>query len=133
VAIGEGEADEPFLWRFRCLVVGAVDATGIGEAPAIADADFECLRFFLPIGDALAIGIFMPLAIGIAIALDIGFGMAVAAAPMAPLIAPAAFDFALLVDDFAVLVPDAPFWPDTWYPAPSASERQAYAPCFVLP
>ncbi len=126
MAIGEGEADEPFLWRFRCFVVAAVDAIGIGEAaPVIADADFECLRFFLPIGDALAIGI--------AIALDIGFGMPVAAAPMAPLIAPPAFDFALLVDDFAVLVPDAPFWPDTWYPAPSASERQAYAPCFVLP
>ncbi len=109
MAAGEGEAIEPFfLWRL-CLVAGAIDAIGIGDAaPVMADADFECLRLFLPIGDGLAIGIFMPLAIGIAIALDIGFGMAVAAAPMAPLIAPAALPFV-----FAALVPEAPFWPDT--------------------
>ncbi len=105
MAAGEGEAIEPFLWRLRCFVAAAVDAIGIGEAaPVMADADFECLRFFLLMGDGLAIGIFMPLAIGIAIGLDIGFGMAVAAAPMAPLIAPPALLF-----DFAVLVPEAPF------------------------
>lgn len=128
MAAGEGEAIELFLWRL-CLVAGAIEAAGAGEAtPIIADADFECLRFFLPIGDGLAMGIFIPLAIGMAIALDMGFGMAVAAAPMAPLIAPAALLFV-----FDVLVPDAPFWPDTWYPAPSAVDWQAYAPCFVLP
>ncbi len=91
---------EPFLWCLRCFVVGASDAIGVGEAvPVIAEADFECFRLCLPIGEALAIGIAIPLAIGIAIALDIGFGMAVAAAPIAPLIAPAAFDFAVLVPD----------------------------------
>jgi hypothetical protein len=91
VEAGEGEGFEPFLWRFLCLVAGAVDASGAGEAaPVIADADLECLRFFLAIGDGLAIGIFMPLAIGIAIALDMGFGIA-------------------LLFVFAVLVPAAPF------------------------
>jgi hypothetical protein len=86
---------ELFLWCLWRFVVGAIDAIGVGEAvPVIAAADFACLRLCLPIGDALAIGMAIPLAIG--------FGMAVAIAPVAPLIAPAAFDF-------AVLVPDAPF------------------------
>ena len=93
---------EPFLWCLRCFVVGASDAIGVGEGvPVIAEADFECFRLCLPIGEALAIGIAIPA--GIAIPLAIGFGMAVAAAPIAPLIAPAAFF------DFAVLVPDACF------------------------